>query len=101
VVHYLAVIPCDDVLLAVACASQTFMQRLSEVIQPKPASLSNYRRMCEPCVRPQLQVQADKQLGRVAFFAQVQVRHLPLRTVLGASVPATAAAVKGCLEPKL
>lgn len=51
------------------------MQRLSEAIQPQPASLSNYQRMKEPCVRPQLQVQADKQLGRVAFFAQVQVRH--------------------------
>lgn len=55
------------------CACQEFMVRLSEVIPPKPAALTNYRRMCDPCTTPELRVQPDKQLSRVAFYKQVQV----------------------------
>lgn len=52
---------------------QAFMVKLSKVIKRHPASLVNYRRMREPCARPQLKTQGDKQLSRTALFQQVQV----------------------------
>lgn len=50
------------------------MRRLAKAVEPKPASLSNYTRMKAPCVLPKLEVNTDRQLGRVALFRQVQVR---------------------------
>jgi hypothetical protein len=52
---------------------QAFMLKLAEAISPKPTSLTNYRRMVEPCAPTQLQVHGDKKLSRVALFKQVQV----------------------------
>jgi hypothetical protein len=72
---------------AVLC--QEFMVRLSEVVQPKPASLTNYRRMHDPCNTPELQVQPDTQLSRVAFYEQVQVSVAGRQQGLGVGSPAT------------
>lgn len=58
---------------ACCCPAQTFMRALAAAVKPRPASLSNYRRMREPCVAPKAEVQADRQLSRVALFRQVQV----------------------------
>ncbi len=49
------------------------MRKLAAAVKPKPASLANYKRMRAPCVLPKLEVEQDRQLGRVAFFRQVQV----------------------------
>ena len=54
------------------------MLKLAEEVSPKPASLTNYLRMREPCAAAPLQVHQDKALSRVAVFRQVQVGvHLP------------------------
>jgi hypothetical protein len=63
-------VPCCPAAL---CGLQLFMAKLAEVVKPRPASLSNYRRMCEPREVPPLQVKPDKQLSRTAFFRQAQV----------------------------
>lgn len=53
---------------------QAFMLKLAEVLEPKPAALTNYLRMKDGlCASEELEVKESKPLTRSTVYKQIQV----------------------------